>query len=665
LQSARFACHYIAGLTIDGYLLFWNASTSMLLRSLKLLEDGEKAIDFMLLDFTLEKEAKLSENCKVVLLSKAMDDTYRLQIILLGLGEVIYTKMVDSSTQLVDRATHEEGLIVFVQIIYKARIEHFVEMNKLNAGALDTSDADNFFVWVKNISDQDWESLERHESLEMNLWTEFLSGFSWENILQKFCKIGRFCEARLLWGRYRTVLEGWIKEPGRFVEFIEDIDHVLWERTIQCDMMGALKFLEEDVIPVALLNDPVVCCTSSTHFLMNLARLMETKQPQKFPGNSLQIASTMERVIQNLINSSKSPSYQAHVAYALSMIRCDSSDPDALMGDLNTYVKNLREMVKLKDVYQCAMSYNDYQEQTVESICYLILERVRNVQLIKRNLDEYARPYMEEYKLDPDRTLYNYTAKISSNYAGVVSSSNPWDERCLAVAEGISNIGLRCEALIGIAKRAHPPWTKQLSTAVYAMLNSPLIEFQMYEFIIFCLFFTASRLQRECDVAALGEMMMRYQIPFHTLELYLTHTHTFSKAIEFIFRQGSMETEPQRILADALKITELANKLHKGLMESHECIFHYCFYLIKTKGDEQWFVDVFQCLNDLSEADRDRVIAHLKSYVEAALSSPFLLKTELHRIANALMVEENQMFEVAVDCALSKRNPVAALEYAK
>ncbi|VDK39765.1 unnamed protein product [Gongylonema pulchrum] len=161
------------------------------------------------------------------------------------------------------------------------------------------------------------------------------------------------------------------------------------------------------------------------------------------------------------------------------MIRCDSSDPDALMGDLNTYVKNLREMVKLKDVYQCAMSYNDYQEQTVESICYLILERVRNVQLIKRNLDEYARPYMEEYKLDPDRTLYNYTAKISSNYAGVVSSSNPWDERCLAVAEGISNIGLRCEALIGIAKRAHPPWTKQLSTAVYAMLNSPLIEFQM------------------------------------------------------------------------------------------------------------------------------------------------------------------------------------------
>ncbi|VDK50802.1 unnamed protein product [Gongylonema pulchrum] len=80
LQSARFACHYIVGLTVDGYLLFWNASTSMLLRSLKLLEDGEKAIDFMLLDFTLEKEAKLSENCKVVLLSKATDDTYRVSL---------------------------------------------------------------------------------------------------------------------------------------------------------------------------------------------------------------------------------------------------------------------------------------------------------------------------------------------------------------------------------------------------------------------------------------------------------------------------------------------------------------------------------------------------------------------------------------------------------
>lgn len=44
----------------------------------------------------------------------------------------------------------------------------------------------------------------------------------------------------------------------------------------------------------------------------------------------------------------------------------------------------------------------------MESICYVILERVKSVQLIKSNIDQYARPYMNEFKLDPDRTLYNY-----------------------------------------------------------------------------------------------------------------------------------------------------------------------------------------------------------------------------------------------------------------
>lgn len=44
----------------------------------------------------------------------------------------------------------------------------------------------------------------------------------------------------------------------------------------------------------------------------------------------------------------------------------------------------------------------------METICFLLLERVRGAQLIKSSVDKYARPYMDEYKLDSDRTLYNY-----------------------------------------------------------------------------------------------------------------------------------------------------------------------------------------------------------------------------------------------------------------
>lgn len=52
---------------------------------------------------------------------------------------------------------------------------------------------------------------------------------------------------------------------------------------------------------------------------------------------------------------------QVEVAHALAVIRYDSEEPDALMGNLNVYVRNLRELKKLKNVYECVMSYNEYQ----------------------------------------------------------------------------------------------------------------------------------------------------------------------------------------------------------------------------------------------------------------------------------------------------------------
>lgn len=38
------------------------------------------------------------------------------------------------------------------------------------------------------------------------------------------------------------------------------------------------------------------------------------------------------------------------------------------MGELNVYVKNLRSMERLKNVYQCTMSYNAYQVSKAMSL---------------------------------------------------------------------------------------------------------------------------------------------------------------------------------------------------------------------------------------------------------------------------------------------------------
>uniref|UniRef100_A0A915Q0R4 RZZ complex subunit KNTC1/ROD C-terminal domain-containing protein n=1 Tax=Setaria digitata TaxID=48799 RepID=A0A915Q0R4_9BILA len=669
--------------------------------------------------------------------------------------------------------------------IYVARIEHFVDTGTMSQTDLEIHDLENFLEWMTHVSDQNWVAemciasimycsnhswvkkiLDLVNNLEItdgdtkeklalmrynyqsyrevlgpwrkpcsskilgiDLWSEFLGGCSWEHIFEFFCKNGQFCEARLLWYRYRKTLEDWIKEKENFERLLTEIH--LTVHDANGDIMEAIQFLE-DIIPVMILHDPETCCLCCKSFLMNIAHVAEIRSPECFPENSLKIASTMERVAQNLLNSSATPCRQAEVAYALSVTRCYSWDPNDLMGELNVYVRDLRSMKKLKDVYQCRMSYNTYQEQTVESICYVILERVKSVQLIKSNIDQYARPYMDEFKLDADRTLYNYILKIATSSAGVVSSSNPWDERCLAVAESISHLGLRCEALIGVAKRAHPPWTKQLSGAVYVMLKNPEIDLKL-----------ASRLQQQCDFAALGERMIQYRFPMQTLEKYLQQKHLFNKAIEFIFRQESVEADPQRRLVGALEIIKLAEKLKKDLMEYNECIFRFCIYLISAKWTEDWFLDIVSCISNLNETDRNRVLSRLTSHAEALLNCPVLLQiekekqirlrtveavscilerfgkdevlrselsavrklqidhgivtrlsslkcnawksaelkhflnghftgsgvpakiTEFIKISNALMMEENITYEVALLYALENRSPLAALEYAK
>ncbi|CAG9536857.1 unnamed protein product [Cercopithifilaria johnstoni] len=720
-HASRVVFQFIMALTTDGQLLIWDAITTLLISSVDLLKTGEVAKDFMLFDDVPDREGKINENTKLVLLFTDHKGTCQLQIRNFRTCDVIYTKAVNNTTQLLNKVTREEGLVLFIQLfayecselnavkihavyecqpemrldhlicqqrwveaeefaqnfglntekIYIARIEHFVDTGTMGQTGLDIHELDKFLGWMTQVSDQNWvaemciaaimycsshswvkkildfvkrleitdnETKEKLSLLRYNyqsyrevlgpwrkpccskisgtdLWSEFLGGCSWEHIFKIFCKNGQFCEARLIWCRYRKTLEEWIKEKGNFEQLLAEIRLAIRDTT--SDIIEIVRFLEEEIIPVVFINEPKTCCLCCKAFLMDVARAVEREHPECFPENSFIIASTMERVIQNLLNCSVTPCHQAEIAYALSIIRCYSEDPDDIMGELNIYVKNLRSMERLKGIYQCTMSYNTYQEQTVESICYVILERVKSVQLIKSNIDQYARPYMNEFKLDPDRTLYNYILKIATSYAGVVSSSNPWDERCLAVAESISNLNLRYEALIDVAKRAHPPWTKQLSNAVHAMLRDPGLDFKM-----------RSRLQQQCDFAALGERLVQYRLPMQTLERYLQQKHLFSKAIDFIFRQESVEADPQRRLNSALEIIKLAGKLKKNLMERHECVFRFCIYLINTKLMDDLFVDVVSYLSDLSETDRNCVIMQLMSHVEALLNCPVLLLTE-------------------------------------
>lgn len=61
-------------------------------------------------------------------------------------------------------------------------------------------------------------------------------------------------------------------------------------------------------------------------------------------------------------------------------------------------------------------------------------------------------------------------------------------------------------------------------------------------------------MQYQRDFAVLGERFVQYLLPIHAVERYLQHKHLFSRAIEFIFRQESVEANPQNRLNGALEV---------------------------------------------------------------------------------------------------------------
>lgn len=91
-------------------------------------------------------------------------------------------------------------------------------------------------------------------------------------------------------------------------------------------------------------------------------------------------------------------------------------------------------------------------------------------------MEKYARPYMDEHRLDPDRTIFRYIEDVSKNALFALSGANPWHEQCLLISETIKNFSLRCQAILIIAKSMQPPWPKRLSDAVQSILGSNLID---------------------------------------------------------------------------------------------------------------------------------------------------------------------------------------------
>ncbi|VDO88206.1 unnamed protein product [Heligmosomoides polygyrus] len=240
---------------------------------------------------------------------------------------------------------------------------------------------------------------------------------------------------------------------------------------------------------------------------------------------------------------------QAELAYVGCLLRADASGQGSRLKELDRYSANLKMIDRLKTVYNCPLSYSTYVGLNSEQICYQILQQsVQNPNLMKKNVEKYARKFMAEHNLEPDETLYRYveasecfpTKAESSRSRGVVGAASAWNDQCLLVSETIANLSIRCKAICMIAKGSRPPWSRRLSEAVQSVLKNAQVDHDIKK-----------SLEMICRRAELGEMLMSYLISIGMLDSILATEYNFIKLIRFMFTHERYSVAQR--LVDAVK----------------------------------------------------------------------------------------------------------------
>jgi hypothetical protein len=123
-------------------------------------------------------------------------------------------------------------------------------------------------------------------------------------------------EARIIWSRYTVDIEQALTSvDDGYNRILQTLTTEIiglnscWQWMKYCCVSGnrctatsALELIEFDVIPSILRNSIKSNGSICIDWLINLAEYLETAEFDRFPDNSLFVASTIDRVIQRMLN---------------------------------------------------------------------------------------------------------------------------------------------------------------------------------------------------------------------------------------------------------------------------------------------------------------------------------------------------------------------------
>ncbi|CAI2333853.1 unnamed protein product [Caenorhabditis sp. 36 PRJEB53466] len=448
------------------------------------------------------------------------------------------------------------------------------------------------------------------------IWDLFVDalhgGDPWLLMYEEFIAMSQFTKARVIFSRHgQSIIADLCSDDDHQTARLEALFRMFTDG-ISANIgnwSSVVEHITTDIFPACLMaiEDLVPCLEN---LITTLIPLLEYRDSANWPDNAIKAASCYDTMAKVLVDNGNTPASQSLLLLCGSKLTAASSaDGSSSMSRIKKLFYDLHELKRLKEIYECSISFTTFQSLEAEGICHKILQNaLSNPNTTHAKIEKFVKPFMAERNLNQEQTIVNYIQIMSG---AAVSNANiyGWEKQCVQLCASLSDETRRCCSIISIAANAKIPWPVELNEAVNKILVSRTLSRSEIE-----------EMQMVCKRTELSKMLSSYGYGRHEIEL-ITLPDASMDIILTIRCMLAQREKPSRFV-DSIKLLELLMAMQGAKKKTIKAEYVQSLAVIHMMSHEDVTTSMINYIDSLGDRERVKTISLVFSFIERVADTP-------------------------------------------
>ncbi|CAL2040144.1 unnamed protein product [Caenorhabditis brenneri] len=448
------------------------------------------------------------------------------------------------------------------------------------------------------------------------IWDLFVDalhdGNPWIEMYNEFISNSQFAQARVIFSRHGKMIIDYLCADEDASASRLDLLFRMFIDAVSADIKNWSTVVEHATMDIApsciVVMEQLVPCLEN--LITTLIPLLEHRDQSNWPDNAIKAASSYETMTKELLSNANTPGSQGFFIICCSKLNSSHTGESSSMSRIKKMYYDLLELKRLKEVYECSISFSTFQTLTSEGICHKILQNaLTNPNTTHQKIEKFVVPFMTERHLDQEQTIVNYIQKMSG---AAVTNANVfgWEKQCVQLCASLRDETRRCCSIISIASTAKIPWPVELNEAVDKILTSrTLLRSEIEE------------MQMVCKRTELYKMLSSYGYSRHDIELLTLPDSNMD--IIMTIRCMLAQREKASRFVDIINLLDLL-KAMQGTREARNVKIEYVqsFAIIHMMHHEEVTTSIINYIDSLGDRERVKTISLIFSFIERVADTP-------------------------------------------